>query len=57
MSENTVTITMSRDAASALYNCLIVELDNDFVAKAYLDRLQPAFDALCEAMGYNKNDD
>jgi hypothetical protein len=48
---------MDREAANALYACLMVELDNKFVAASYLAKLQPAMDALHEAMGYKTDDD
>jgi hypothetical protein len=57
MSENTVTVTMDREAANALYACLMVELHNEFVAASYLAKLQPAMDALHKAMGYKTDDD
>lgn len=57
MSEDMVTITMKREYASALYNCLIVELGNEFVARNYLVLIQGAMDALHEAMGYGVDDE
>jgi len=55
MSENTVTVTMDREAANALWACLMVELNNEFVAARYLANLQIVMDALHNAMR-SKND-